>query len=47
MGIFSDMESGTKIFLFIVFAAMIYFGGKNVFHNGKGNGKGSGGTPTA
>ena len=44
MGIFSDLETGTKIFLLVVFAAMIYFGGKNVFKDNKGNDNKRGGS---
>ena len=40
MGIFADMETGHVILILIVIGAMIYFGGKNVFHD---DGKGKGG----
>lgn len=42
MGIFSDMETGTKIFLAVIAIALVYFGGKNVFHDDNKGGKGGG-----
>lgn len=46
MGIFSDMETGTKILVIAVLVLIVVFGGKNVLRDdgGKGNkgNKGSG-----
>ena len=47
MGIFSDMETGTKIVLLIILVGVVFFSGGNIFKDsgkgGKGNSSGSGG----
>lgn len=40
MGIFSDMELGQIILVVVVIGLAVFFGGKNMFNDNSGSGKG-------